>query len=54
MGYTYMGYTIWERGKCLLANNFIFVLNNFLSMHSHHPLIIFKEICFKNTDFLKK
>ena len=23
-----------ERGKCLLAKNFIFVLNNFLNMHS--------------------
>ena len=28
-----------ERGKYLLAKNFIFVLNNFLNMHSHHPLI---------------
>ena len=28
-----------ERGKCLLVKNFIFVLNNFLNMHTHHPLI---------------
>ena len=28
-----------ERGKCLLAKNFVFVLNNFLNMHSHHPLM---------------
>ena len=28
-----------ERDKYLLAKNFIFVLNNFLNMHSHHPLI---------------
>ena len=28
-----------ERGKCLFAKNFIFVLNNVLNMHSHHHLI---------------
>ena len=28
-----------ERVKCLLAKNFIFVLNNFLNMNTHHPLI---------------
>ena len=28
-----------ERGKCLLAKNFIFVLNNFLNIHTHHPLL---------------
>ena len=33
------GSHLLERGKCLLANSFIFVLNNFLNMHSHHPLI---------------
>ena len=33
------GSHLLERGKCLLANSFIFVLNNFINMHSHHPLI---------------
>ena len=33
------GFHILERGKCLLATNFIFVLNNFLNMHKDHPLI---------------
>ena len=33
------GLHLLERGKCLLAKNFIFVLNNFLNMHTHHPLI---------------
>ena len=28
-----------ERGKCLLIKNFIFAVNSFLNMHSHHPLI---------------
>ena len=28
-----------ERGKCLLANNFIFVLNNFLNIHTHYPFL---------------
>ena len=28
-----------ERGNCLLENNLIFVLNNPLNMHTHHPLI---------------
>ena len=28
-----------ERGKCLLANNFIFVLNNLSNIHTHYPLI---------------
>ena len=27
------GLQLLERGKCLLANNFICVLNNFLNMH---------------------
>ena len=27
------------RGKCLLAKNFIFVLNNFSNIHTHYPLI---------------
>ena len=33
------GFHLVERGKCLLAKNFIFVLNNFLNMHSRNPLI---------------
>ena len=33
-----------ERGKCLLPNNFIFVLNNFLNIHTHY---LFLD---KNTD----
>ena len=33
------GFHLLERGKCLLAKNFIFVLNNFLNMHSRNPLI---------------
>ena len=33
------GLHLLERGKCSLEKNFIFVLNNFLNMHSHHPLI---------------
>ena len=28
-----------ERDKCLLANNFIFVLNNFLNIHTHYPFL---------------
>ena len=28
------GLHLLERGKCLLANNFIFVLNNFLNIHA--------------------
>ena len=28
------GSHLLERGKCLLANNFIFVLNNFLNIHT--------------------
>ena len=31
------GFHLPEGGKCLLAKNFIFVLNNFLNMHTHHP-----------------
>ena len=33
------GLHLLERGKCLLAKHFIFVLNNFLNMHKHHPLV---------------
>ena len=33
------GSHLLERGKCLLAKNFIIVLNNFLNMHTHHHLI---------------
>ena len=33
------GLNLLERGKCLLAKNFIFVLNNLLNMHTHHTLI---------------
>ena len=33
------GLHLLERGKSSLEKNFIFVLNNFLNMHSHHPLI---------------
>ena len=33
------GLNLLERGNCLLAKNFIFVLNNFLNMHTHHTLI---------------
>ena len=33
------GFHLLERGKCLLAKNFIFVLNNFLNMHTLHILI---------------
>ena len=33
------GLNLLERGKCLLAKNFIFALNNLLNMHTHHPLI---------------
>ena len=33
------GSYLLERGKCLLANNFMCVLNNFLNMYSHHHLI---------------
>ena len=33
------GLHLLERGKCLLAKNFIFVLNNFLNMHTHHPFL---------------
>ena len=32
------GLHLLERGKCLLAKNFIFVLNNFLNMHAHTTL----------------
>ena len=32
------GLHLLESGKCL-AKNFIFVLNNFLNMHTHDPLI---------------
>ena len=30
------GLRLLERGKYLLANNFIFVLNNFLNIHAHY------------------
>ena len=30
------GLRLLERGKCLLANNFVFVLNNFLNIHTHY------------------
>ena len=33
------GLHLLERGKCLLAKKFILVLNDFLKMHTHHPLI---------------
>ena len=33
------GLHLLERGKCLLAKNIIFVLNNFSKMHTHHTLI---------------
>ena len=33
------GLHLLERGKCLLTKNFIFAVNNFLNMHSYHPLI---------------
>ena len=33
------GLHLLERGKCLLANNFIFVLNNFLNIHTHYPFL---------------
>ena len=38
------GLHLLERGKCLLPNNFIFVLNNFLNIHTHY---LFLD---KNTD----
>ena len=31
------GLDVLERGKCLLARSFIYVLNNFLNMHKHDP-----------------
>ena len=31
------GLHLLERGKCLLGNNFIFVLNTFLNIHTHYP-----------------
>ena len=33
------GLHLLERGNCFLAKNFIFVLNNFLNMHTRDPLI---------------
>ena len=33
------GLNLLEQGKYLLPNNFIFLLNNFLNMHMHQPLI---------------
>ena len=33
------GLHLLERGKCLVANSFIFVLNNFLNMYTHHPAL---------------
>ena len=33
------GLHLLERGKCLLAKNLIFVLNNFLNMHTLNILI---------------
>ena len=33
------GMHLLERGKYLLANNSIFVLNNFLNMHTHHTFL---------------
>ena len=33
------GLHLLERGKCLLANNFIFVLNNFLNINTHYPFL---------------
>ena len=33
------GSHLLERGKCILANNFIFVLNNFLNIHTHYPFL---------------
>ena len=37
MGLYQDGLHLLERGKCLLAKNFIFALNNFLNMHKNHP-----------------
>ena len=34
-----VGLHLLDRGKCLLTKNFIFVLNNFLNMHTLHILI---------------
>ena len=34
-----VGLHLLERGKCLLANNFILVLNNFLNIHTHYPVL---------------
>ena len=33
------GVHILERGQCLLANKFIFVLNNCLNIHRHYPFL---------------
>ena len=33
------GLHLLERGKRLLANNFIFALNNFLKFHTHYPFL---------------
>ena len=37
------GLHLLERSKCLLGKNFIFVLNNFLKIHVHHPLIDIRQ-----------
>ena len=37
------GLHLLERGKYLLAKHFIFALNNFLNMHTHHPLIDIRQ-----------
>ena len=34
------GVYLLDRGKCLIARNCIYVLNNFLKMYKHHPLDI--------------
>ena len=33
------GLHLLERGKCLLANNIILVLNNILNIHTHYPFL---------------
>ena len=33
------GLHLVEKGKCILANNFIDILNSFLGIHQHHPTI---------------
>ena len=33
------GLHLTEKGKCILANNFINILNSFLGIHQHHLTI---------------